>query len=134
MSDENLRMDAYYYSFNETGQTEVDLILSAVACAGKSFHHTDQWNDEDSPWPGHTGNSPIEWICNAAFSAAQEMARLKAEVEALRKDAARLDRLEMECEAYGTDVHEGNRWVIDGPFATLRDAIDAGMDKECGHD
>jgi hypothetical protein len=56
------------------------------------------------------------------------------EAEALRKDAARLDRLEMECEAYGTDVHEGNRWVVDGPFATVRDAIDAGMSKEASHD
>ena len=54
-------------------------------------------------------------------------AELKAEVEALRKDADRLDRLEIECEAYGTDIHEGNRWVVDGPFATVRDAIDAAL-------
>ncbi|WP_423812392.1 hypothetical protein [Pseudomonas asiatica] len=85
MTDNKLRMDAYYYGFDETGQPDIDLILSAVACAGKSFHHTDQWNDEDSPWPGHSGNSPIEWIANAALSAAQEMARLKSENEALRK-------------------------------------------------
>lgn len=84
MTDNKLRMDAYYYGFDETGQPDIDLILSAVACAGKSFHHTDQWNDQDSPWPGHSGNSPIEWIGNAALSAAQEMARLKAENEALR--------------------------------------------------
>ena len=89
MSDNKLRMDAYYYGFDETGQPDIDLVLSAVACAGKSFHHTDQWNDQDSPWPGHTGNSPIEWISNAALSAAQEMARLKDENDALRKDAER---------------------------------------------
>lgn len=49
------------------------------------------------------------------------------QIEALRKDADRLDRLEIECEAYGTDIHEGNRWVVDGPFATVRDAIDAAL-------
>ena len=56
----------------------------------------------------------------------------RAEAEKLRKDAARLDRLEIECEAYGTEIHEGNRWVVDGPFATVRDAIDAAMSKEAG--
>lgn len=54
-----------------------------------------------------------------------------AEMEELRKDAERMDRLEMECEAYGSqDIHEGNRWVVDGPFATVRDAIDAAMSQE----
>ena len=53
---------------------------------------------------------------------------LRAEVEALKKDAERLDRLDIECEAYGCEgIHEGNRWMIDGPFRTVRDAIDAAM-------
>jgi len=51
---------------------------------------------------------------------------LYAERDALKADAERLDRLDLECEAYGfEDTHEGNRWVIDGPFRTVRDAIDA---------
>lgn len=50
-------------------------------------------------------------------------------VDALRKDKTRLDRLDSECESYGTHYHEGNRWVIDGPFATVRDAIDAALDE-----
>lgn len=110
MSNEKLRMDAYYYGFAETGQAEIDLILSAVACAGKSFHHTDQWNDEDSPWPGHTGNSPTEWITNAASSAAQEMVRLKAENEALRTGQA-IKRLS------GDEVRE----ALNGAYYQARD-------------
>lgn len=56
---------------------------------------------------------------------------LRAEVEALKKDAERLDRLDIECEAYGCEgIHEGNRWMIDGPFRTVRDAIDAAMQGE----
>ncbi|MCF7536174.1 hypothetical protein [Pseudomonas petrae] len=52
------------------------------------------------------------------------------EIVRLRKDAARIDRLDMECEAYGSEIHEGNRWVLYGPFATVRDAIDAAMAQE----
>jgi hypothetical protein len=69
MSDE-LRMDAYYYGFTPTGVREIDLILSAVACAGKSYHHTEDWNDDGSAPPYLEGNSPVEWIQNAANKAA----------------------------------------------------------------
>lgn len=69
MSD-NLRMDAYYYGFTPTGSPEIDLILSAVACAGKAFHHTEDWNDKASAYKGHEGETPIDWIQNAANRAA----------------------------------------------------------------
>lgn len=73
MSDDNekLRMNGYYYGFTPTGVREIDLILSAVACAGKAYHHTEAWLDECSPYPHHTGNSPAEWIQNAANEAAK---------------------------------------------------------------
>jgi hypothetical protein len=67
---DKLRMEAYYYAFSETGVPEIDKILSAVACAGKAFHHTESWQDE-SEWPPHTGNSPKLWIQNAADEAAK---------------------------------------------------------------
>lgn len=42
------------------------------------------------------------------------------------EDTARLDWLDQKGEKYGfEDYHEGNRWIIDGPFANLRKAIDA---------
>jgi hypothetical protein len=68
---EQLRMRAYYYSFDETGVPEIDKILSAVACAGKFAHHTDSWGDEGE-WPPHTGANPVEWIQNAANEAAEK--------------------------------------------------------------
>ena len=67
-----LRMSAYYYGFDPTGVREIDLILSAIACAGKAYHHTECWNDE-CEWAPHTGKSPVEWIQNAANSAATAM-------------------------------------------------------------
>lgn len=73
-----LRMAAYYYSFQETGVPEIDLILSAVACAGKAYHHTDGWNDGCSYIPEpHSGETPIDWIQNAANEAAKKMKELR---------------------------------------------------------
>ena len=82
-----MRMNAYYYSFDETGVPSIDRILSAVACAGKAFHHTDSWSEEaydgEAPEP-HSGKTPVEWIQNAANDAAAELraenARLQAEL------------------------------------------------------
>lgn len=82
MSDEELRMTAYYYGFYDTGVREIDLILSAVACAGKAFHHTQDWND-DCTWIGHEGDTPEAWIQNAGRKAADEIEHLRAELAAL---------------------------------------------------
>lgn len=69
MADE-LRLQAYYYGFEPTGVYEIDLILSAVARAGKAYHHTESWNEKMGEWPPLVGTSPVEWIQNAANAAA----------------------------------------------------------------
>lgn len=71
----DLRMNAYYYSFASTGVEAIDKILSAVACAGKAFHHTEDWN-EPSEWDPHKGNCPVEWIQTAANDAAEKFRAL----------------------------------------------------------
>lgn len=74
---DDMQMDAYYYEFTPTGVFEIDKILSAIACAGKAFHHTQDWNDKCSYIPEpHSGKTPIDWIQNAANEAAE---RLKGE-------------------------------------------------------
>ena len=46
--------------------------------------------------------------------------------DSVLEDAARLDWLDQQCEAYGfQDIHEGNRWEISGAYANVREAIDA---------
>jgi len=57
-----MRMDAYYYSFTPTGVEAIDRILSAVACAGKAYHHTEDWGEETTPWEFLKGECPIDWI------------------------------------------------------------------------
>lgn len=53
------------------------------------------------------------------------------EIESTKKDTERLNWLEGQREAYGFEnYHEGNRWVLDGPFNTARQAIDAAMREE----
>lgn len=70
-------MDAYYYEFHPTGNKSIDLILSAVACAGKAFHHTKDWDYAkcDGKLFGELleGNTPVEWIQNAANRAAKQI-------------------------------------------------------------
>ncbi len=65
-----MRMAAYYYAFDPTGVRHIDVVLSAVACAGKAYHHTEDWRDNCSPYPHLTGANPVEWIQNAATDAA----------------------------------------------------------------
>jgi hypothetical protein len=97
--DENkpeLILHAYYYGFNETGIREIDLILAAVAAAGKAYHHTEAWNEETPAWrPGIVGNSPIEWIQNAANNAAEHLKQIAhdARREALAEAKSAVDNL-----------------------------------------
>lgn len=67
----SLRMDAYYYSFDRTGVEAIDRILCAVASAGKAYHHTECWNDDHGPRVNCEGDTPAEWIQNAANAAAK---------------------------------------------------------------
>ena len=66
-----MRMDAYYYGFDPTGVEAIDKILSAVACAGKAYHHTEDWGDDGYTPEYLRGASPVEWIQNAANDAAK---------------------------------------------------------------
>jgi hypothetical protein len=66
-----MRLNAYYYSFHPTGDEMIDRILSAVACAGKAFHHTEDWDTELHPYEDFLrGSTVVEWIQNAANDAA----------------------------------------------------------------
>lgn len=78
----DFRMDAYYYGFKPTGVREVDLILSAIACAGKSFHLTEDWDDEANGPDYLVGRTPIDWIQNAAVAAAKEIKALRGQIPA----------------------------------------------------
>jgi len=85
---DELRMSAYYYGFTATGIPDIDRILSAVACAGKAFHHTEDWHQEAEPFRGHAGSNPIEWIQNAANDAA----KAASEIAALRCRVAQMEK------------------------------------------
>lgn len=109
----NLR--AYYYSFEPTGNLDIDRVLSAVACAGSSFHHTEAWNENKSAYDGHKGNTPVEWIQNAANEAAEinrkALAHLAKEILELRKEIEQWEALK------SPDVLHAN--LLRGTPATL---------------
>ncbi|MEN2749366.1 hypothetical protein [Sphingomonas sp. T9W2] len=73
-------LDAYYYGFEPTGNADVDRILGAVAWAGKSYHHTEDWDET-----AITGVSCVDNIQNAAALAAARIEALEAENERLRE-------------------------------------------------
>lgn len=58
-------LNAYYYGFAPTGDADIDLILAAVASAGKGYHHTQDWRDDNY------GPSCAEKIQEAADRAAK---------------------------------------------------------------
>ncbi|AEJ94049.1 hypothetical protein THIBAULT_126 [Mycobacterium phage Thibault] len=72
------RMQAYYYGFEATGLAVIDRILSAVATAGKRYHHTESWSD---PW----GDVMTEEdrIQMAAEESAEQIRKLLAVAESL---------------------------------------------------
>ena len=58
----------------------------------------------------------------------KDVNELNAKIAALEADAARMDLLDSFQEAYGyEDTLEGYRWMVDGPFNSVREAIDAAM-------
>jgi hypothetical protein len=71
-----VRLDAYYFGFDSTGNEDIDRVLSAVACAGKAYHHTSDWTEPIAkPYePTHRGGTCAEWIQNAANDAATKLA------------------------------------------------------------
>jgi hypothetical protein len=87
VSDEQLRMSGYYIHFTPTGERTADMVLSAVACAGKAYHHTEDWN-ETADWPPHLGASPAAWIQNAAHAVASELKALRATCATLSEEKA----------------------------------------------
>lgn len=96
--DKDLRMDGYYIGFGKTGVHEVDRILSAIAHAGKGYHHTDGWTEETKDYGGFTGGSYNQWIQNEAnkvaalitVERAAAASREQALQGALNADAERL--------------------------------------------
>ena len=64
-------LDAYYYSFEPTGNKEIDSVLQAVASAGGLFHNTDQWS-ESHDWI-NDGVSAADMIQNAANKSASNL-------------------------------------------------------------
>ena len=81
---DDFRMNAYYFGFNYTGMAPIDKILSAVASAGKAYLSTSDWNDENQNY-GHSGETPVDWIQNAADEAMVAVKALIADHDAEKK-------------------------------------------------
>lgn len=75
-------LEAYYFAFESVGDYAIDNILKALALAGKAYHSTEFWHEEHGYEEGPSGESYADLIERAAYSAAEEMRRLKEKAEA----------------------------------------------------
>lgn len=75
-------LSAYYYAFEATGCDPIDRVLSAVAVAGKTAHHTEAWGE-------HGCDAEIQ---REAERAAQEVERLRGPLKEALGLAPRLAR------------------------------------------
>jgi hypothetical protein len=87
------RMDAYYFGFDPTGVAMIDRILSAVAHAGKAYHHTEDWTDECSPPEHLRGGTCAAWIQYAAKDAADAITTLRTRVAELDRVVTKAARV-----------------------------------------
>lgn len=132
MSDTKMRMNAYYFAFEPTGVELIDRILSAVACAGKAYHHTDGWTDDTEPYePFFRGTCPADWIYYAAADAAAGLAQLQsklAEAEARNKELSdqlnAMTQLEDDISMKRIASLEGEAEIAQRTIAELRMLLD----------
>ena len=101
--DNPLRMDAYYFGFTPTGEELIDRILSAVASAGKAYHHTEDWTEAIDPYEDvFRGQTCAEWIQYAANDAAAVIKRLPALIEVAAGAQMILDEVKTEGTEYSS--------------------------------
>ncbi|GGD11756.1 hypothetical protein [Aureimonas glaciei] len=112
-----LFMNAYYFGFNETGCRPVDEILSAVAQAGKGYHHTEDWT---TPLHG-TNTSYADMIQEAANRAANSLAAPPS-LEAVKAEARReaLEEAAKVAERFGSQPAPGG----DGMGTRILQSVD----------
>lgn len=66
------KFDAYYISFEPTGNEAIDRILVAIARAGKLYHSTEWWHEEDFAVDGATPADLIQIAANTAAKAVSD--------------------------------------------------------------
>lgn len=69
-------INSYYFSFSPTRSEEINEILRTVAAAGKSYHHTEDWEDGEP--------SCVDDIQDAANVAAEKLISVSNELERLQ--------------------------------------------------
>lgn len=84
---EELNFSSYYVNLTPTGAYPIDLVLSAVARAGKAYHHTSDWLEPDAypeaPFEGDTWRDRID---NAGKRAAELVIALQTENDRLKRE------------------------------------------------
>ncbi|HCI1953202.1 TPA: hypothetical protein NOE94_005897 [Pseudomonas aeruginosa] len=79
----------------------------------------------DCPKCQATRHDRCQFPLPRSYAIPSNVEALIARLRAAEADVERLNKLDALCEAYGFEgIHEGNRWMIDGPYRDIRAAID----------
>ncbi|HBO2361351.1 TPA: hypothetical protein L4H08_005489 [Pseudomonas aeruginosa] len=79
----------------------------------------------DCPKCQATRHDRCQFPLPQSYAIPSNVEALIARLRAAEADVERLNKLDALCEAYGFEgIHEGNRWMIDGPYRDIRAAID----------
>ncbi|HCI3874907.1 hypothetical protein [Pseudomonas aeruginosa] len=79
----------------------------------------------DCPKCQATRHDRCQFPLSQSYAIPSNVEALIARLRAAEADVERLNKLDALCEAYGFEgIHEGNRWMIDGPYRDIRAAID----------
>lgn len=98
------------------------------------FIASPQFNSED--FVRCKDGKPLEWDDESAqiiplWSKRAPQGATVQPSDVTPKDTVRLSFMDSLCQAYGFEnEHHGNRWTIEGPYRTLRDAIDSALKSE----
>lgn len=114
------RMDAYYYAFDRTKIDCIDKILSAVACAGKCYHHTENWTEDCTDYPHLKGGNCAAWIENAAKEAAEKIQALESQNERLRGELENIVNAKRFDPEHFCDDSQFVDWAISRARAALK--------------
>lgn len=111
-------------SDDELAEIERDILAQAQIMSGQCEGGV--WlRGGDCPKCQATRHDRCQFPLPQSYAIPSNVEALIARLRAAEADVERLNKLDALCEAYGFEgIHEGNRWMIDGPYRDIRAAID----------
>lgn len=129
-----MSFDAYYYSFEPTGNAAIDSVLEIVAQAGHGCHSTENWRERYNGQPSYEEQIQATAIAAAASLAAPAVANGAAELPPLPEPFMYLqDRFTpIIRKAWADQMNDYARAAVLAERAACADIVDNADSPDCG--